>query len=173
MEEDKQKNQNTKYDILKWIILGLIIIIAVIFIFGVGIFVGEKKASFSYRWAEQYHKNFAGPPGGFFENWQKFPGSDFIGAHGVFGQIIKINDSSIIIKGSDNVEKIVLIKDDTIIERFRETIKITDLKVDDFVVVIGDPNDTGQIEAKFIRVLPAPSETTFNIFLPRLGGPKF
>jgi hypothetical protein len=40
------------------------------------------------------------------------------------------------------------------IERLRETVKISDLKVDDFVVVIGEPNDSGQIEAKFIRLLP-------------------
>ncbi len=61
-----------------------------------------------------------------------------------------------VVKGRDNVEKIILIKDDTIIERFKETIKLTDLKVDDYIITIGDPNDAGQIEAKFIRFLPPP-----------------
>ncbi len=59
-----------------------------------------------------------------------------------------------IIKGSDNAEKIVSVKDDTAINRFREKIKVGDLKIDDQIVVIGEPNDLGQIEAKLIRVIP-------------------
>lgn len=167
------KGNGLNPDVLKWVIVGLTGFVIVFLIFGLGVFIGEKKASFSYRWAEQYHKNFAGPQGGFFEEWQKFPGKDFIGAHGVFGQIIKIDGSTVIIKGSDNVEKIVLIKDDTIIERFREAIKITDLKVDDYIVVIGEPNDAGQMEAKFIRLLPSPGETSFNMLPPRPGSRNF
>ena len=159
-------------DVLKWVIVGLIIIVIVVLIFGAGIVVGERKARFSFRWAEQYHRNFAGPQVGFFSDWRSFPAGDLIGAHGVFGQIIKIDGSTVIIKGSDNVEKIVLIKDSTIIERFRDIVKITDLKVDGYIVVIGEPNDAGQIEAKFIRLLPSPGETSFNMFPPRGGGPK-
>jgi len=184
MNENQQPNSEEKpstsygtnkkpinHDVLKWVILGLIIIVIIVLVFGLGILVGERKVRFSYRWAEQYHRNFAGPQAGFFGDWRNFPG-DFIGAHGVFGQIIKVASSTIIIKGSDNVEKIVLIKDSTIIERFRNTVKMTELKVDDYIVVIGEPNDAGQIEAKFIRVLPLPGETSFNIFPPRMGGPK-
>jgi len=167
------KGNGVNPDILKWVIIGLTGFVIVFLIFGLGIFIGEKKAGFSYRWAEQYHKNFAGPQGGFFDEWQKFPGRDFIGAHGVFGQIIKIDGSTVIIKGSDNMEKILLIEDDTIIERFREAIKINDLKVDDYIVVIGEPNDAGQIEAKFIRLLPNPGETSFNVIPPPSGGPNF
>ena len=33
---------------------------------------------------------------------------------------------------------------------------IKDLKIDDFVVVIGTPDEQGQIEAKFIRIMPSP-----------------
>lgn len=145
------------HDILKKIIIGLVVIVIIMLIFGIGVRLGEKKAGFSYRWAEEYHRNFAGPREGFLGDWRSFPRGDFINAHGVFGQIIKIEESTIIIKEGNNLERIVIVKDGTIIERLRETLKISDLKVDDFIVVIGEPNDSGQIEAKFIRLLPPPS----------------
>jgi len=147
---DKKSNR----DVLKRVIIGLAVFAVVCLIFWIGMFVGGTKARFSYRWAESYHKNFAGPREGFFGNWQLPPPSDFINSHGTFGQIIEIKENTLVIKGRDDVEKIVLIKDDTTINRFRETIKASDLKVNDFVVVIGSPNEAGQIEAKLIRVLP-------------------
>ena len=80
-----------------------------------------------------------------------FPPGDFIESHGTFGEIIKIN-GDLVIKGRDNTEKIIIIKDDTTIEKGRTAIKKEELKVGDQVVVIGSPNDQGQIEAKLIRV---------------------
>jgi hypothetical protein len=148
--------QSKNFKILLAAIAGVII---VLLIFKVGMFVGFKKAEFSYKWGEKYHQNFAGPKGGFFNDFGRdLMGRDFIGAHGIFGQIMKIEGSEITIKGKDNVEKIVVIKDNTLIERFRETIKLNDLKTNDYIVVIGEPNDKGQLEAKFIRVMPAPPE---------------
>ena len=57
--------------------------------------------------------------------------------------------------GWDNVEKSVLITDDTEIREFRNLIKPEDLKVNDLVIVIGSPNNTGEIQAKLIRLMPA------------------
>ncbi len=153
-------------------VLGVILGVIVFFlIFSIGMFIGFKKAGFSYRWGENYHRNFAGPRGGFLGDFGDFRGRDFMGAHGVFGQIIKIDGSLLIIRGSDNVEKIVLIKDDTIIRRFQEAVKLTDLKVDEYLVVIGEPNDIGQIEAKFIRLmLASPTKATST---PMIKFPKF
>jgi len=130
--------------------------IALFLAFGVGTIVGFKKANFSFRWGENYHRNFGGPRGGFFG---EINGRDFIDAHGVFGQIIKIDNAtstpSLIIKGRDNVEKIVLIKDNTVINGPKNNLKPTDLRINDYIVIIGDPNDAGQIEAKLIRLMPA------------------
>ncbi len=124
-------------------------------VFTLGAAVGYRKARFSYAWGENYSRNFGGPREGFMGNFAKdFSGRDLIDAHGTFGQILKTDSSALIIKGPDNVEKSVLIKDDTTIQRLRETIKPGDLKINDNVVVIGDPNNSGQIEAKFIRVMP-------------------
>ncbi|MFA4936821.1 MAG: hypothetical protein WC575_00810 [Patescibacteria group bacterium] len=134
-----------------WII-GIIIIL--LCVFQVGVMVGARKAGFTYRWGENYHRNFAGPRSGF-----PLPGlddRDFIEANGIIGQIIKLDSNSLIIKGRDNVERVVLVNDQTNILRFKDEINYSDLKIDDFVVIIGEPNDTGQIEAKFIRIMPQP-----------------
>ena len=155
MDENKQ-NKIFNTDTLKWVIIGLAGFIIVVLAFGLGIWVGTKKAEFSYRWAESYHENFGGPRGGFVANWRDFPAGDLIEGHGSFGEIIKIDDNSFVIKSRENAEKVILLKEDTVIEKFRETIKPGDLKTGDFVVVIGSPNDSGQIEAKLIRVMPAP-----------------
>lgn len=169
MDIDQKNSKNINHDTLKWIIIGLAGFITVVLIFGAGMFIGGMKARFSYGWAESYHKNFGGPKGGFLENWQDFPTEDFIGAHGLFGQIIKIDGSIFVIKGGDNVEKIVLIKDDTAIRRLRDTIKITDLKVNDYIVAIGDPNDAGQTEAKLVRLLPPPPTKPSSMSPPQPG----
>ncbi len=138
--------------IFKRILVGIGAFVAMLIIFGAGMAIGFKKADFSFRWGENYHKNFGGPRGGFFRG---FSGRDFIESHGVFGQIIKIDGQTIIIKGRENMERPVVIKDNTVINRGRETIKISDLKVDDSVVIVGQPDASGEIEAKLIRVMPA------------------
>lgn len=159
MTEEKQKNK----DIFKWIIIGVLGFFIVFLAFSTGLFIGGAKARFTYSWAESYHKNFGGPKGGFLGNWQKTPPmpGEFMGAHGVFGQIIKIEESAVVIKSPSNEEKVVVFSEDTIINRFKEEIKINDLKVDDYIVIIGEPDDSGQIKAKFIRVMPSPKETSF------------
>jgi hypothetical protein len=151
--EEEQKNQ-TKKDILKWILIGLGVFIIAALIFKAGMFVGAMKANFSYRWAEQYHKNFAGPQAGFFGDWRIPPFGDFIEGHGTFGEIIKIEGNNLIVKGRENIEKIVLVNEKTVIKSGFKDIKISDLKVGDIIVIIGSPNEQGQIEAKLIRVFP-------------------
>ena len=160
MEQEKQNK--VKHDTLKWAIVGIAIFVLVLLIFGTGMFVGMMKARFSFRWAENYHRNFGGPQGGFMSGWQMMPpGGEFIESYGTLGQIIKIDGSTIVIKGRNDVEKIILVKDDTVIKRLEKNIKLNNLTVDDFVVVIGEPNEAGQIEAKLIRVLPS-MEASFN-----------
>ena len=140
-------------DALKWVIVGLAGFVIFVLVFGAGMKVGTLKARYSYRWAENYNRNFAGPRGGFFSDWRNSPRGEFINAHGVFGSIIKIDGNTIITKGRDDVEKTVLVSENMLIQKGREAIKLSDLKADESIVIIGSPNDQGQIEAKFIRVL--------------------
>lgn len=139
----------------KIVIWGIVIFIVFLFVFRIGMMVGFNKARFSYQWGENYHLNFAGPRKGFFRDLGgDFGNKDFIEAHGVFGQIIKIDGSILIIRSRDNVEKNILVKKETIINRLMEKINLADLKINDEIVVIGEPNESGQIEANLIRILP-------------------
>ena len=139
--------------LFKTIVLSIVALIILVFIFGLGVFVGTKKADFSFRWADQYHRNFGGPQAGFFNDMAS---RQFTDANGVFGQIIKIDEQTLTIKGKDNVEKIILVDDETTINFQRATIKLSSLKIDDVVIVIGEPDDNGRIQAKLIRILPPP-----------------
>ena len=154
-EEKTIKKFFQNRDILKWIIVGLAGFAVLILVFGAGVKVGTMKAKYSYRWAENYHKNFGGPGGGFFSDWGNSPRGEFINAHGVFGEIIELTkvglDNALVIKGRDDVEKIIITTKDTVVKKGGETMKDY-LKVGDSVVIIGTPNDEGQIEAKLIRV---------------------
>lgn len=117
--------------------------------FAGGVFVGLEKARFSGNFTQSYLRNFAGPA--------RFNSDhDFMNAHGSAGQIVKVEGSTITVKGRDGIEKNILTDDKTLIVRMREKIKIEELKANDFIVTIGSPNDQGQIIAKLIRVLPNP-----------------
>lgn len=147
------------------IITGILLIL-VIFLLGfqLGTMVGFKKANFSYKWGENYHKNFAGPRDGFMrEMGMMGPGNkEFIEPHGTIGEIIKIDNQSIIIKGQDEVEKIINVKDDTVIKNLNTDVKIENLKANDLIVVLGSPNDSGQIDAKLIRIMPSQGNAPTN-----------
>jgi hypothetical protein len=141
--------------VFKGAVLGIAAVLIFLVGFRVGLTVGARKADFSYHWGENYHRNFGGPRGGFMM-MKDFGDRDFIEANGAFGQIIKIDGPTLVIKGRNDVEKIILLKEGAVIKRFMETIKPMDLKLDDHIVVIGEPNDAGQIEAKLIRIIPPP-----------------
>ena len=127
-------------------------------IFQAGVMVGYRKAAFSYNWGNSYYRTFGERGGGFSHGPQMM--GNFLNAHGATGRIVKITLPTFIIEGGeDHVEKEILVKDNTIIRRFRDTLTSSDLKIDDFVVIIGSPNDTSQIEAKLIRLLPLPPES--------------
>ena len=66
-----------------------------------------------------------------------FPGEDFVENHGVFGEIIQINEGSIVIRGGNNSERLVVVNSDTIIQLGRETLNKQNLQVGEKVVIIG------------------------------------
>ena len=145
-----EKNNFFESKLFGIIILATTGLVVLVFVFGLGVFVGTKKAEFSFQWADEYHKNFGGPQGGFFGDMM---GQNFTEANGVFGQIIKIADQTLTIQGNDNVEKNILITDKTTIVYQRKKIQLSELKLNDKVVVIGDPDSQGQIQAELIRVM--------------------
>jgi len=133
------------------ILYGIGIVIILGFVFSAGISVGFRKASFGHAWGDNYERNFGMMPKPPFLGKDNFPN-----AHGSIGKIIKMELPTIIVEDKDKTEKVILTKEDTEIQKMKSNITINELKIDDFVIVIGSPNDKGQIEAKFIRIMPAP-----------------
>ena len=137
--------------------------VVVLTVFQLGVFVGFRKARFSYRLGDNYHRMFGGPRGGLFSN---FAGRDFFSGHGTVGSIVRIDGQSLVIKGRDSVEKIVGVDSTTTIRKARFEVSLADLKPGDEVVIVGTPKDDGSIEAKVIRL--------FNFAGPPTStGPRF
>ncbi len=138
-----------------WALGGLV---AVLLIFRAGMLVGFHEASFSYRFGERYYQSFGGMMHG--GNWRGLR-EEFGNTFGTNGKIIKIALPKIVIEDQDGTEKIVAIDDGTttsaVIRRQRDSIKPSDLKVGDNVVVLGLPDQNSEIDAKLIRVMPAVS----------------
>jgi len=132
------------------ILYGIGIAIILLVVFQAGVFMGYKRADFSRKWGENYLENFTGPPRGMMQGIEP---RGMMNPHGVFGSVIKMDVSSVVIKGPDGIEKIVLVEDDTSIRRYEEAINLADIKAGENLVVIGSPDDKGQIEAKLIRVM--------------------
>ena len=133
------------------ILYGIGIVIILLLVLSAGISIGFHKASFGRAWGGNYERNF-----GMMQNRPMFGKDNFPNAHGAIGKIIKIELPTVIVQDKDSTEKVILTENDTQIQRMRGNITINDLKINDFIVVIGSPNEQGQIEAKLIRVMPSP-----------------
>jgi hypothetical protein len=142
-------------------IVGLLLIMFISFAGGVK--VGLRKAKFSYQWGQNYERNFMGASfrdGGMMQNerggMMNFPrnieGRDFRNAHGLAGTIISISDNNLVVKDRDNKESTIAVTEKTIIKDHMADVKITDLKTNDQIVVMGKPSDSGVISADLIRV---------------------
>ena len=138
----KDFTESKKFRVIIWVIVGFL---AALFIFQAGIFVGFRRASFSFSAGDNYYRTFgAGPDGS----------PDFPNSHGVSGKIIKISLPMILVASDDGVEKSILVGSSTPVRQFRQMLSPSDLKVDDTVIIIGSPNSNSQIEAKLIRIIP-------------------
>jgi len=134
--------------------------------FAGGVVVGLKKARFSYKWGENYERNFVGGPfrgpmgmmkpgPGPREMMRDFEGRGFRNAHGISGTIISVTDNNIVIKDRNGQENTISVSDKTLIKRGRDSVSINDLKRDDWIVVMGSPAENGTIEADLIRIFSA------------------
>ena len=141
--------------VLRGVLYGIGTMLALLVVFSAGVSVGTRRASYGLAWQKNYDRNF-GMGIGRESGKMLFLNERLPGAHGAVGPIIRKELPEIIVSDKDAIEKTVLVGENTAIHRMRESIKADDLSVDDFVVVIGSPNETGQIEAKLIRVMPEP-----------------
>jgi hypothetical protein len=135
-------------------------ILVVLVSFAGGVAIGLKKARFSYDFGKNYERNFVGGPfqgPGMMDRGPRgmmpdFEGRGFRNGHGIAGTIISIVDNKIVIKDRDGQENTITVSDQTLIKSGQNTIKISDLKQDEQIVVMGRPGDNGTINADLIRV---------------------
>ncbi len=135
----------------KGLLSGIVLAVIMLLIFQAGVAVGYRKAMFKGRFGDTYSRAFGGKEGKF----AVFLGDD-MNAHGAAGKIISVNFPTFVIKDPEEVERVIRVESDTEIRRFRDTATTTDLVSDEFVVVIGEPNDDAEIVAKLIRIMPPP-----------------
>lgn len=149
-----------------WILGGLVLLLLV---FKAGFAVGFRKAYFTCSWGENYHRNFAGPRGGFVPGFPDIEES--LESHGVFGKILKVDGSTLVIDGEGGLERVVEVATGTLVREPAHAIEASSLTVDQYVVVIGEPREDGVIEAKLIRVMPDPSkQMPYNKTYPMMRG---
>ena len=141
-----------KPSLIVGLIATLTVLIILIVVFNLGMYVGYKQAMFSDNWGRNYEHNFILPPVPTVANLMHH---DMRPGFGIFGQVLRENSDGLVIVGKDKIEQVVTIDDDVVIHSGDTLIKLTDIALNDKILVFGKPNDKGQIEAKFIRVFPS------------------
>jgi len=145
-----------KPEALKKILYVVAAVIIALLIFQTGVIVGFHKAKSAFKFGDNYYRNFGGERGDMMGKGFGIMRDGFPNSHGTVGKVINITLPNIIVLGEGNIEKVVILNEGTLIQKFRDTIGPEDLKVDDFVVVIGNSNEESKIEAKFVRIVPPP-----------------
>lgn len=140
------------------VLIGIIISIIALLIFQAGVMVGHHKAQFGDRMSGNYERNFVDMGRGGFPPNPNLGFGEMLppGGHGAAGQVINVTLPTFVIAGPDNLERTVLVSDETVIRQFRDELDTESLEVGKFVIVLGEPNDKGEIEARLIRFLPPP-----------------
>jgi hypothetical protein len=150
---DLQKFSTSKKSVR--IIGGILIFGFILFVFEAGVKVGYHRSEFSGRLGDNYYKTFEGGRRPMLpQDLGEMPGG-----HGAVGKVVKVELPTFVVATADNVEKIVRIDASTLVREYRNAGTSTDIKLDDSVVVIGSPDEKGEIQAKLIRIIPSMTQT--------------
>lgn len=139
---------------VRTILIGLGLLLIMFTVFQAGVFIGFHKASFGRAWGERYTNNF--DPRARDELVHMPRPDQFASGHGAVGKIISATETSLVIDGPDHLEKTISLSPESAIRKFKETASLSDLVPGTFVVVIGEPDTSGTINAKLVRILPPP-----------------
>ena len=135
------------------LLLILVILLIAWIIFAAGIFIGYHKAVFLNDWDDSYRQGMMNPNSPlapFMHN------SDEVNPHGAMGEIVSVNFPVIMIKGPESAEQVVIISSTTMIRILHGMASVNDIKNGQYVVAVGEPNNKGEIQATFIRIVPPP-----------------
>lgn len=120
--------------------------------FQLGLFVGYHKASFARDWGDHYKRNFGMERP---ESFRGMMGNTLPGAYGASGKVLAVSLPTFVVEDIHGTEKTIHVSDTTLIRSAMQNASSPAITVDSIVVVLGEPNDAGQLEAKLIRIMPA------------------
>ncbi len=143
-----------KFDskLLFGVIIGVLAVIILLGVFWLGTEVGVRRSSFACHWGERFGDRAPAP---MMERFGRtgFPPDELREPDAANGAVVSVKDNEITVKDRAGAEKSIAITPQTVIRRGSATIKASELKTDERIVVFGAPSSTGQIEANFIRVM--------------------
>jgi len=85
---------------------------------------------------------------------------DNLNSRGAVGQIFSVTLPKLIVHGTNQAEQAVMVSSSTLVRFLRSPATINDIKVGDDIVVVGYPDNAGNIIATFIRIVPSPSSSS-------------
>lgn len=132
--------------VLRWLLGAIPVALLLVIVFVAGMRVGYREARFSHASGENYEHIFSRPEG--------FLDMRSENAHGVFGTVVGVADNVITVVDAFKTERSVTISSSTIMRSGANSAEATDARAGNKIVVFGDPNDAGQIAARFIRLFP-------------------
>ena len=132
--------------------------------FAIGVHVGERKFRHFSAWSDRYDAELGRPmmgrsrgKGGPMRG--EMGHMPFPGAHGVFGKVVSVSGTAMVVEGRDGIEQGVQMTTSTKVRSGAEEKSIADLSANDSVVVFGAPSGDGEIDAQLIRIFPATTST--------------
>jgi hypothetical protein len=131
------------------IIVCLGALIVAFLIFHAGVELGEHRSQFGHRDADRDFRHPFFPPG------FALPHEFTPDGHGAVGTVTTVALPSFTMQTRDGISQAILVSSTTIIRNMGSP-NNQNVSVGDNVVVLGDPDAQNRINAKFIRIIPAP-----------------
>lgn len=123
------------------LITGVILALIVVGVFFIGVMVGAKRENRLFPFWEKRN---------IFHDYVP----NKLDGHGVAGVVDSIGSNTLVVKDRTGALKTILVDNETKIRRNRLSTSFSDLKVDENVIVLGNPEEKeGAIKAKIIRVI--------------------
>lgn len=138
-------------------------VFVLIVVFQTGVQIGYRQASFAYGLGDNYYNVFGGqerrgehtpPRTGVLAGMPMPFGQRLPASHGAIGTIVSLSLPTFVIANQDGTEQIIHVQDNTLIRKNRSTLRHDELREGDSVVVVGKPNASAEIDARFIRIMP-------------------
>jgi len=133
----------------KWLRYGLAtvgVILVLSIVFGAGIVVGRWSAGEARSNAPLLERGFL-----------------FSGSHGAIGTLQAVQEKSLTLELRDGTTQTILIDYKTRLERKQKKITLADLRTGERLLVVGTPDEQGQIKARLIHAFeprnPSPTPT--------------